>query len=1550
MNTGVRQQFSAKLSFLGKFQSIFSVTKVFGRLKLQQIALAFCLMWGVSMTGYSQATITYPIASEDVVACQGPSELNVRVRFDINTADNPSVIINLPPGITYVPGSLVQNSGPVSIAEGILSNLNEPDFTITPTDVNAGDFVDFTIRREGGCEAVLLGDGGRKDTVMVMTDVGSSVEDDPNVNSYSFLSAALSIAYKNGPLSRDTILDNIPQSICRVVELRQGGLGFVDSVEYFVVVGGAIENYELNYNGSPLVGMMSNDTIFYTLNETDYPGIFGGDGMFSNGEIVDLEECFDVVDCAQAGNTSEHNARWGCNDEICQSASPVLGSVSVIVSQPTVIAGILQSRNAPACLDGETLDTVRHFIENTGSVTALVGFQFDFGFGPLGANPSNPRAVWDTAGVQIIYNGIDSSRSPDFTFTSGSCGAGTSLGDVSVAGYTGFILEPGDRIELTAGYAYCCLDGCNVLENWPNPNLTVEARDACGANPQNIVSRNGPTYGKSGGNVVISGPASAGDGETFETCFLYPTLAGYPNAAGDNTFNVEIDMQPGFAATGNVTVMDRNGNMVPSSNSGAGSNPFLVTINQDDYIGREIEFCVEMNLTCGAPGTFNFPVDLYQIVSPTCAVPCTLDLTCSLFPITALCPGPCPEGGGVVDRTRTERINVGLEDLDDDRLWDSDDPANPADVRLDRATPCDTIRTFAELGVSDGTNGPTWSGGKFRQEMIWPFFTALGANVEIFDNGALVASGMVPVSFIQGDTIFEYDVASILPGGFSFDDQDSVYMEVDYYFDPMLAVGDMYDYTLSFRGITDLCVENQDIRNTFILSNDDFVASNDACNFTIDRVQLIPVGQQFYSNSTFSVTGCDEYRVEWIMNSQRGCVTGNNVLDYFPNEFRPMFAFETFNIAKVEGTVFQRLVYSYGDINYNIPLIMEDMDSLYFDFRSMYSDLGGPIPLREANANQSINAFFLPACDADIDGGILRYSATRVFSDLACDTTYTVGNYRAGTEYTPTGQFSFVQSPLSENAFTENTCYNLTATNTGVGADFDVPYTWIEFISPSSEISVTSIRENGGAPISLSPSGVYELGDHTNNSPENIEICVQQSTCIADSFLVIYGWNCEGYPADTIDVGGCNFDTLVYFVNPQNAQIQLQILDQPAPTDTLELCTTETIEVLVNSALEADLVNPALDVLLPSGLTINSLDAGYPNDGSITFEAIPSTLVDDTLRFDLTAHSRVMGDSLPGTFSNPTVPNRQMILRFEIETECGLQGGETSIDFIGRANSPCGDPAIGDGVSQPTNLLTILGATPPYTALPIMTTDPIIEGCSDVLDVNIMFSLFGETSAGVDSAEVRVPSGIDYAPGSLVCNSANMADCPSYAFTRVDDSGNNVIVFAYPAGINDGDIVDFNFGLVSDGSSTCGDSIDIDFRNVVTLPPLVCLGVPCPENTKSTAGSAEARFTVQYSEITQLDGTACEDVSGVYNITGGVVIDSAELLVGDTLFFGIYCPSSPNVLLGSSFVEGPAAVGDTLDFMFDVPSNCGSDAELILRFSANENCICEDEEFRIPIL
>jgi len=327
------------------------------------------------------------------------------------------------------------------------------------------------------------------------------------------------------------------------------------------------------------------------------------------------------------------------------------------------------------------------------------------------------------------------------------------------------------------------------------------------------------------------------------------------------------------------------------------------------------------------------------------------------------------------------------------------------------------------------------------------------------------------------------------------------------------------------------------------------------------------------------------------------------------------------------------------------------------------------------------------------------------------------------------------------------------------------------------------------------------------------------------------------------------------------------------------------------------------------------MSAGYPNDASIVFEPLSSAVNGDTVTFDLTTHSRVMGDSLPGTFSNPGIANRQMRVVFEIETGCGFDPTKTVAFYRARGFSPCSDPAIGSDILVASNPVNVEGTEAPYETQPVSSVDGALQGCGGTIRVHAAFELMGGGTTARDTSVLIVPPGIAYVPGSLICESPNASSCPAYSITRTNADGLTEIRFALPENLPEGTDIAFSFEIEDQGAACAAPAVAI-FRNTVTRDPLSCGGIPCLTELEVATGQDTVAIPVQKPTYSFTDISLCLSEDSTFQLHAGLVLSGLSQSEAEGVTVNAYCADangqSTGALLGTLDFTGSLSAGSLL--------------------------------------
>ncbi|MEM6771685.1 MAG: hypothetical protein AAF597_13965, partial [Bacteroidota bacterium] len=523
---------------------------------------------------------------------------------------------------------------------------------------------------------------------------------------------------------------------------------------------------------------------------------------------------------------------------------------------------------------------------------------------------------------------------------------------------------------------------------------------------------------------------------------------------------------------------------------------------------------------------------------------------------------------------------------------------------------------------------------------------------------------------------------------------------------------------------------------------------------------------------------------------------------------------------------------------------------------TLYEDVGGPLLYFEENHRIAIRAYFEPNCEVvnNSNGwrGNFFYNSPR-FGET----------YEALNSFTPfrifkPDNFSFIQSPFESQAFTQETCFELRVTNNDAAQQ---DFTWLTVVD-NPNLNITRVLEES-VEVSLNPAGFYELGALPGNTTQSVEICVDLTECSAFDFDVVFKANCSGYP-DVFDSGTCEEDVFTYRITPVNAQVQLSITDQPSSQDFLPLCDTFDIAVEFNSANAADLIDPGIIFRPPPGLEIIGVEGEYAGNSG-NREAM--TLVprpDGSLFVDITEHSQVTGDSLPGLIT--TVAPNPRLFQFYLRyvTDCDFQPG-ARIGFQAVGNSPCGDPAIGTSTQTLSNALNIAGAETYQTSITV-TDEPLI-GCTSEGNVNVRYTIIGDETTDGDTTLLTLPPGVVFNSFTNVSVAPNTVELVSNE-TQAD--GTTEVRFKVPPGLPNFAELEFDFSVTASPSAACSDSLAYSLIHTVTLPPIMCgVDSTCVNAAVVISGQNNQGFVVEKAFVT-LDLIEACTFENTYGVDGRI--------------------------------------------------------------------------------
>ncbi|MBK9567423.1 MAG: HYR domain-containing protein [Saprospiraceae bacterium] len=1159
------------------------------------------------------------------------------------------------------------------------------------------------------------------------------------------------------------------------------------------------------------------------------------------------------------------------------------------------------------------------------------------------------------------------------------------------------IIPPGGTAEIDAYYISCCPATCNTLQSVSDFHyLTVYGRNPC-TNVTVELGRSHRVMGdgyKTAAAPSSSGPVFMSDGETSTFCMEYPQyqLIG-PGQTAAGTVNFSIGLPKGMMFASAVDLVLGSSAMPftasPSSTiMNATMDTLMLTYPSGQFrqalISRTFSVCFSASLDCSKPGvvggTQNISYDWNNIPNPACTpVACVIPMRCNdRYQLNLNCPDPCPDGGGTIRSLTAARTNVGQADPTNTRRYIAGAaPANPADVRTDRLSPGDTLCIATAMGISIGAQSdpgppPFWRTGVLEHNMDWgQSFTPMPASGAIRLGGVLYNfTGLVPTVINSGTerATFRYDITPAtlsalnpaIPSGALLLASDSIFVNACYRFrtndlrwlsqntDFSAASGHLGGTRPNFIGsVLRLSIDNG--------------ATYWSCGAVTSRVHLVSIGTlRTQSGSTADpinayLATCGELNpFTWYFFNYRGLLLAERDYDFYPNEFRPIMKLDTFYLPKKTGFVLKSVLHRtytvvnqqhtiLQDVSISAPNITEVGNEYRIILRNMYEDNGGPIRYYEDNAWYGIFPYYGFTCELKTvaeDPSLRDHRGRYHYHNPKALDVQVSGAMTLSRIIRPLGNFSYIQAPFSVDATKVENDFRLIVTNQDAAA---LPFTWLSF-APNPNVEVTNVSV-GGVNMVYDPSGHWRLGSHGSLASKTITITAKLLNCNASELEAIMGWNCGGYP-NTVDATGCSFDTIPYLIQPINAQITLVITDQP--TAELDLCEPFTLGIDYASVFQADVLNPKVEIVALPGLSINGITGTYPGNSGNTEPMSYTVLPNGNWLVDLTSHSMVTGDSLPGVITNPLPNPRLFQLDVTFSSSCDFNPGQR-MRFIGQGESPCGLGAINSGSTTFGAPVRIVGANPYQMGFNVVVdqNEFPINGCgggSATLDVTAL--VLGGTTTNADTIVVDLPAGVMYRAGSFVCTSAS---CPTVSSYQVAPNGSSKLKLKLSNGIPNFEQMDFSFIIETGLIEACSDSLPYTIRNTLTIDNVLCMGTACPDPIVSILGEYLGGFAVDKVLPVFANSTACKDVSNTYRIKTNVQMTGFGIAATDSLVLNFYCASNPSVVIGSYTIYGPVAVGAVVMIDHTIAATCINETSLIYRFAEANNCLCETVQMTVPI-
>ena len=1562
------------------------------------------------------------LAPESLGVCEASNNSNeiVTIKAKKSTLHTFSIKFTLPTGVEYVMGTevITQNPGNTySITYLNTSTVTEPKFEIRNLNGGTDDFwtlgdeLIFSFQRTADCPAVNYKETGgvfkdRHEIKYKDGNIGKSVQDiDDSISSYDLLSASLSVLDIN-PINGLLSTAASPIFFTRPIEVVQGGNGNIQMYHHEVFVDQDIFNYQLLFNGSPLVpassvtdGVTGVTTLIYDIDLTQAPFNIAtanedGDQQFENGEKFTFEEKFAIANCNNVNIF--HDVFWGCNGAECQKSGLKSGAVLLRDQLPNLQLTQLQGSN--------DICATNHFrvrIENTSVDAGAIGKDVYINIG-LGANNSiltsynsNPLWAYDYQGTRTLSNvhftngpaAIPTFNNPSSlhpTRGSGNTiaippnflvadpdGPGVGLEDLDNDGFYDD-LAPGEStvIELDIDYnpRTNCSTGRFDYIGWEHLYFDVNIKNQC------LEPKDAQRLDFGYRNLIrdylrtteIEGDKDIADGDSFQLCitpamFSNIEINGHNalSSNADSEFTVSINVPDGVtidASNANAGLFTQVGNTITYSTTNLRNYPNVL---QNELPATNGKLCIPLAFNCAAyvatnaSNTFavGYTTNL-TLKDNTGAICFNEDIHCGNFETVTThgCFNAC--NGPAITTFDTQRTSAGWTDNTQSTRVDlSQAVANG--YKTHNYLVGDTMKIKTKAVINNYT-----ADKMFFEIQYSTIGNALGAStieyldgtINIYDSSqgtttAVQALTSVPVVASSGDNhTARFDITSYknLYDNLLFDSGDSIFISLNYRFNRNQPNSNLHKLT-NFKGE----FFTTDNANTRI-----------SCDTWSSEASVLRVTHGF-GNQVERFKYCEDGVLK-VWSTER-----SNAGDLFPNEYRPPFGFESIQVTLPQGFVFS----GRAEVRNNQGTFTLANNGITF------SQVGNVITITPTanfrNGDQQ-NTYYprtsiwvKGSCTADITGTVAFQGNYRDFH-YGANTIAPVLNSSRPLDYTkPTFTLQPVSSPIADGV---NTIANFEGSiiNTSSGSG-SIDYNWIR-VSQNPNITVVGAFDiTGGGAIPLNTmqlGGVtwVEAGSIANGTKKDIRIQVNYNSCANQFIDFSHGWNCDAYPTlqEYVNLANqCYENTVQLQLAPRSSKVQIAITDQPV--NRINMCDTFHIKLQVNSAQLAFLLNPRVEFTIPSGLSsldIVSIKVKYPYNAAGTENAVYTTS-GNTLNIDLLAHTVINGlGGIPGTNDALTLNDRQVELDFELKTTCDYISG-TPLLFKVFADKPCGDPAEGNGSIIYSNDININGVVQPYDAFSAIAlpnsadaNGAHIDGCNvtETVSITTVFSdIAGQSATQTDINDfgrITIPASLSYVNGTF--NSPN-------GVTLVSSNASELVI-QYPAGLTNLQSVDFSFD-VETGISGCATDANFSIINYIETGGLTCGAASCVNSIVNTGTSTELIDILKPSIVGTGGSTASiTSFNANNNYSLSVNLTNNGLDAPSGYAYQIYCSDNAGNPTGAPIHSGTlsqaiaanAIITENINFTSNTICNVSNGVVFVINPSASD-CMCDTLQLHIPL-
>lgn len=1293
-----------------------------------------------------------------------------------------NVVLNLPPGVNYVTGSVIG----LGISESNISNLNQPVFSAP--NIGVAQNIKLRVTLTSNCDLLQYLNSSNVPVVNVRVnytgnfDIGSSNPFAVNVPSAQYAN-----------ITNPSFVGDINSKFERKITIGNFGKGPLKELKLKRINGKDIQLFKVS-NG---INAFSGDTVYTTFNGTHFVKIGNKDSLLDQNETIELTDSLIIKGCKSL--FANYELYWGCNGKNCL-ITKASNSASISNKIPNLKA--IPFPSYPTCYNN-TRHSSELRLTNIGSMIASANKVSINQYYTLMS-----RLDTTTLRIKLGYKGSWYLPEIDSLVYGYNVGAYACLGTnpITFFRFKSPDIKPGDTLFIKWETVSCIPNACqNISVNYNSWLYSATYQDQCKNNLQ-LAAAWGRSYDQHHFASSTFAPSDLVNNQIGEFRTLISS-ASILRRTSSAEFIVDLILPSGlnhsklkkdlYFINADLTTQWNPDSIVKKGDTIRSYFPNNIPIS---LVNAELVYYLKADCSqAGANGNKNVQLQIKYSPNKSCGKREWFYLTCQSFQLKLHCYSNC-NGGMIFKDFSVQRINFGKPDNNNDGLPDNSGSLDTLKIREERTLFGDTVMATYTGIVRRTSSIVTWRHLFIESNIGYGrFLSFLNAEITVYRSGSSRMNCIrnVGTKSVSGvNATFKIDLSldslgSCLPSNFRYGNHDSVVVKVK------------FKVTENLGGNAII----QNFNNLFYLSNVANPTSNSnkfQCDTFSGKTILTGYYYTNYGRNDYNVNNCNVIGVSNNYYIGIGpCCSNYGGNNYFPYEYRSFSRLKAIRFYTPQGYKYRSSYLNQyrtagsnktaTEIKDTIKPISTQSYPLVFDIAKHFKDSGGVFNYSDDAFHGVYVAYLEPTCEIPSTAPqAIKYDF--IFEKLnSFGVGYDTIKSASQDDYIQYNRPVVSIKPLSPIIYAAQDTAEWEVNYTNLSTSFSNLNTWF---APDNSGPVKIIQIKDAIKDTLMPekNGVFRLGTIGFNNTRKFKIRATYNTCNKDSVILYSGWNCGGYPTDLANFN-CLKDRIALYIEPQNTQFQVGITDS---ITTADLCGQTPYQYTLENIGSTTAYNTKALLTLPIGMNIvsGSCYIKYPHKSSKQSIPNPTLVSGTTYEWALSSINNLLSQGFKGV--SDTNRNK-IIIFFKVQTDCDYSSGNY-IRASAKGNIKCGEPIITyPGIS---NSLNIKGVTRPYYTLVKVVTDSILP-CQKSTKVNVRIINLGPDKTGIeDKYQAILLKGMVY--DSTLFQSIYNSPNPSLHKYR-NINGATEVEMSLKSGIVPGDSMEFNFGFMSNSEDlSCG--------------------------------------------------------------------------------------------------------------------------------------------------